>query len=141
MAKFTRSTALAHRQPIVVHMPRRSGVRSIARRAAPHVRRGARAIGRAAGRSLPISGIAIGAALVGVLDGKKYLDKLPKIMGSSAATLAIAGYVATKFFKNPHVRMAGYAAIAVGVFDIARVKSGGVSGFDDDGGAGHGGGL
>ena len=141
MAKFTRSTALAHRSPIVVHMPRRSRARAFARRAAPHLRRAGGALKRSGARSLPVVGLALGAAAVGFVDGKKYLDKLPKIGGSTAATLAIAGYIATRFFRNQNIRMAGYAAIAVGVYDIARVKSGGVSGFDDDGGAGPGGGL
>ncbi len=142
MAKFTSSTALAHRPSIVVQMPRRSGrVRGLARRAAPHVRRGARALGRGGKRSLPAMGIIIGGLVVGYLDGKKMLDKLPKIGGSSAVTLGLIGFAATRFIKNPNVRMAGMAAMAAAAFDFGRVKGGGVSGFDDDGGAGPNGGL
>lgn len=140
MAKFT-STALAHRPQFVVHMPKRSRARALVRRAAPHVRRGARAVGRGAKRSLPLMGIVIGGLAVGYLDGKKYLDKLPKIGGSSVFTLALAGYAATRFSKNPHIRMAGMAALAAAAFDFGKVKGGGVSGFEDDGGAGPGGGL
>lgn len=138
MAKFTSSTALAHRAPIVVHMPRRSRARAFARRAAPHVRR----FGSAGKRSLPLIGLAIGGLAVGYADGKKLLDKLPKLGGSSAATLGVAGWALTKFFKNPNIRMAGYAAIAVAAFDFGRVHGGGTSGFpEQDGGAGPGGGF
>lgn len=136
MAKFTSSTALAHRPSIVVHMPKRSRARNLVRRAAPHVRR----VGRAAGRSVPLMGLALGGLAVGYLDGKKFLDKLPKLGGSSVVTLGVAGWALTKFSKNQHLRMAGYAAIAVAAFDFGRVHGGGTSGFDD-GGAGPGGGF
>ena len=55
-------------------------------------------------------------------------------------TLGIAGYAATRFFKNPSVRQAGLAALAAACFDFGKVQAGGTSGFEDgmqgDGGGG-----
>ena len=89
----------------------------------------------------PAMGLAVGAAAVGYLEAKGTLNKLPAIGGSRALTLAIAGYAATRFVRNPTVRMMGLAAIAAGAFDFGRVHGGGVSGFDGDSGAGPGGGF
>ena len=86
-------------------------------------------------------GLAVGAAAVGYLEAKGMLKKLPAIGGSQALTLAVAGYAATRFIRNPTIRMMGLAAIAAGAFDFGRVHGGGVSGFDGDSGAGPGGGF
>lgn len=86
-------------------------------------------------------GIAVGAAAVGYLEAKGMFKKLPTIGGSQALTIALVGYAATRFVRNPTIRMAGLAAVAAGAFDFGRVHGGGVSGFGDEGGAGHGGGF
>lgn len=114
--------ALAFARPSIVVMPPRRGrvrrafgrARSVARRAAPHAR-----------RSLPTVGIALGGAVVGYLQGSGKLDSLPEIGGSKMVTLGLAGYAATRFVRNPHVRAAGLAALAAAAFDFGRVQGGG----------------
>lgn len=132
-------TALAHRPQIVVALPPRRGrVRRAARRAGAVVVRAARRAAPHAKRSLPTVGVTLGAAVVGWLDAKGYLDKLPQIGGSKTITLMLAGYAATRFIKNRHVRDAGLAALAAGAFDFGRVQGGGTSGFADVADAGGG---
>ena len=129
MAKF-----LA-RRPQVIVMKAPSRARRFARRAAPHVRR----VGRHAVRSLPTVGIAVGALAVGYAQGKGMLDKLPQIGGSKVITLGLAGYLATRFVRNPMIKQAGLAALAAAAFDLGRTQATGTSGLDDtfgDGGAG-----
>lgn len=76
-------------------------------------------------------GVAVGALVVGYAQGKGFLDRLPQIGGSKVLTLGLAGYAATRFFKNPSVRQAGLAALAAACFDFGRVQAGGTSGFED----------
>jgi hypothetical protein len=142
MAKFFRrrstSTALAPRV-VVVRSPGRA--RRLARRAAPHIARHGRRIGRGAVKALPTTSIALAGLVVGYIQAKGYLDKLPQIGGSKVFTLGIAGYLATRFVKNPHVRTAGVAALAAAAVDFGRVQGGGTSGIeevDGDGGGGSG---
>lgn len=127
MAK-SRSLAFAPR-PIIVAMPRRSGrVRRAAGRAVRHFRRGG-----AGRRALPTVGIALGGAVAGYLQGSGKLDFLPEIGGSKMVTLGLAGYAATRFVRNPHVRAAGLAALAAAAFDFGRVQGGGGTHGDADG--------
>jgi hypothetical protein len=79
-------------------------------------------------------GMALGGAVVGYLNQKGYLDKLPKIGGSRMMTLGLAGYAATRFIRQPQIRMAGLAAMVVAAADWGRVQGGGVSGLDDSAG-------
>jgi hypothetical protein len=138
MAKFTSSTALAHRSPIVVHMPtRRRRAGAVAKRAGRAVRH----VARRAAPSLPLFGTLAAAAALGYLEAQKKLSFVPTVLNSRAATFGLIGFGATRLIKNPTVRMVGIAAAICGAFDIGRVKGGGVSGFDDDGGAGRDGGL
>lgn len=101
------------------------------------VRRFARIKGRRfAGRAkahVPTLGIALGAAVVGFAEGKGYLDKLPSIAGSRAVSLGLAGYVASRYASNPHVKAAGVAALAAAAFDIGKSRAGVASGLDDGG--------
>jgi hypothetical protein len=83
--------------------------------------------------------VALGALVVGYLQGKGFLDKLPQIGGSKVITLGVAGYAATRFMKNPHLRNAGLAALAAAAFDFGRVQGGATSGFDDGTGDAGGG--
>jgi len=69
--------------------------------------------------------LAIGGLIVGALDGRGILNKIPTIGGSRAVTLAIAGYAATRFIKNPFVRNAGLAAMAAAAYDYGKVHLGG----------------
>lgn len=111
------------------------------RRAAPHVARIGRRAGRGAVKAIPSVSIALAGAAVGYIQGKGYLDKLPQIGGSKVITLGLAGYLATRFSKNPHLRTAGIAALAAAAVDFGRVQAGGTSGFEDvegDGGGGDG---
>lgn len=135
MAK--RSTALAHRPNIIVMSPPRRGGQ--ARRVVRAVGRGVRRGARAGARTLPTTGVAIGALIVGYLQGKGFLEKLPQIGGSRVLTLGIAGYAVTRFVKNPSIRQAGLAALAAAAFDFGRVQGGGTSGFDDVNGDAGGG--
>lgn len=98
---------------------------------------------RAAGHArahVPALGIALGAAVVGFAEGKGYLDRLPSIAGSRAVSLGVAGYVASRFVRNPHVKAAGVAAMAAAAFDLGKSRAGGTSGLED-GGSGQGGGF
>lgn len=79
-------------------------------------------------------GLGLAGAAVGYAQAKGYLDKLPTIGGSRALTIALAGYAATRFSTNAHIRMAGLAAIVAGGFDWGRVQGGGTSGLDDTAG-------
>lgn len=117
MAKFTRAVS----RPIIVNMPRRRG------RVARYVRRGAASFrkGGRARRSLPTVGIALGGAVVGYLQGSGRLDFLPEIGGSRMVTLGLAGYAATRFSRNQHIRAAGLAALASAAFDFGRAQGGG----------------
>lgn len=125
MAKFTRALS---RPPVIIAMPRPRGrIRRAYSRAAPHVRRA----GRAGRRALPTVGLALGGAVVGYLQGSGKLDFLPEIGGSKMVTLGLAGYAATRFSRNAHVRGAGMAALAAAAFDFGRVQGGGTSGEDD----------
>lgn len=65
--------------------------------------------------------LAIGGLLVGWLDAKGYLQKIPTIGNSRALTLGIAGYAATRFIKHPMVQNAGLAALAAAAFDFGKV--------------------
>jgi hypothetical protein len=123
MAKFSRSLAVS--RPIIVQMPRRAGrLRRAGSRAVRVIRRG----GSAARRSLPTVGIALGGAVVGYLQGSGRLDFLPEVGGSRMVTLGLAGYAATRFVRNPHVRAAGLACLAASAFDFGRVQGGGTHG-------------
>jgi hypothetical protein len=66
-------------------------------------------------------GIALGGLIVGFMDARGLFNRLPAIGGSRALTLGLAGYAATRFIKNPTVRMAGIAAIAAAAFDFGKV--------------------
>jgi hypothetical protein len=131
---MAKSTALA--RPIVIAMPRRGRARRAARAIRHYGGRAVRRVGRAGARHLPATGIAIAAAAVGWAESKGYLDKLPTIGGSRAFTIALAGYAATRWSRNAHVRMAGMAAIAAGAFDWGKVQGGGTSGLDEASGGG-----
>jgi hypothetical protein len=129
-------------RPIIVSLPRRRGR---IRRAGARVVRAARRGGHHAKRALPTVGVGLGALVVGYMSGKGFLDRLPQIGGSRVITLGVAGWAATRFFKNPSVRQAGLAALASALFDFGKVQAGGTSGFEDgmsgDAGAGPGGGA
>jgi hypothetical protein len=129
--RFASSTALA--RPVIVQVPSRapSRARRVARRAAAGVRHVARRGAHHGKKALPTMSIAIGGAVVGYLQGKGYLDKLPQIGGSKVITLGLAGWAATRFVKNPWVRTAGVAALAAAAVDFGRVQGGGTSGFED----------
>lgn len=91
------------------------------------VRRG----GRAAARSLPTVGIALGGGVAGYLVGSGRLDFLPEIGGSRMVTLGLVGYAATRFSRNHHIRTAGIAALAAAAFDFGRAQGGGTHGDDN----------
>lgn len=137
MAKHRSLAVRSAPNVIVMSPPRRGGkVRRAASHVGRHVRRHGKSVARAGAHAVPI---ALAGAVVGWLDGKGYLDKLPVIGGSKAVTLGIAGYAATRFVRNQHVRNAGLATLAAAAFDFGRQHGGGVSGFDGvagDGGAG-----
>lgn len=140
MAKSTALSRFAPR-PIIVNVPRRSGGR--VRRAFHVARRGARAVGRHARRSLPTVSVAIGGLVVGYADGRGMLNALPAIGGSRMNTLAILGYAATRFTRNASLRAAGLAMLGAATYAIgaAQGASSKPAAQGDDGGAGPGGGM
>lgn len=140
------TTALATRPNVVVvrsggSTPRRrssgGGTRTVVVRAA---RRGGRG---ALKHGLPMTGLAMGGAIVGYLQSSGHLDFLPDLGGSKMLALGAAGYLATRMTHNKYVREAGAAAVAVAAFEFGRehgsgAKKGGVHGW---GGVGSGGGV
>jgi CHASE2 domain-containing sensor protein len=68
--------------------------------------------------------LAIGGLIVGALDGRGLLNKIPTIGGSRAMTLGIAGYLVTRFVKHPMARNAGLAALAAAAYDYGKVHLG-----------------
>jgi hypothetical protein len=134
---MAKSSALTRFQPrpIIVQMPRRSGrLRRAGARVVHVARRGGRGLARAGRRALPTVSVGVGALVVGYIDGKGMLDKLPAIGGSRMVTIGIAGYLATRFVRHPSVRAAGLAALAAAAYDYGRKQagSGGTSGWGDD---------
>jgi hypothetical protein len=95
------------------------------KRASGALRRAGGVARRAAPAHAPALALAIGGLVVGALDGRGFLNKIPTIGGSRAVTLAIAGYAATRFIKNPFVRNAGLAAMAAAAFDYGKAHLGG----------------
>jgi len=140
------TTALATRPNVVVVRSgggggrrRSGGTRTVV------VRRAARRIGRGAARhGLPMTGLALGGALVGYAQSSGWFDALPELGGSKMLALGVAGYLATRMTHNKYVREAGAAAVAVAAFEFGREhgggggKKGGVHGW---GGIGSGGGV
>jgi len=115
---------------IVVQPSRR---RSVSRRRASRIARrvARRAGGAARSAALPTAILASSAAL-GWAQAKGHLNKLPKIAGSRAATIAIAGYAATRFTRNPMLRQLGQSAMIVAAFDIGAKFGGGKSQLEGD---------
>lgn len=133
MAKRALALASASR-PVIINVPSRKGGGRI-RRAASRVGAVARRAGRSrvARAAVPVTGIALGGALVGYVQSKGMLDKLPTIGGSKMLTLGLAGYAVTRFSKNQTIRTAGLAALAVAAFDFGAKQGGGggVKGLED----------
>lgn len=108
--------------PVVVMAPHRGKVSHRAARSVGRAARRGGALARRAARSqLPVMGIALGGAIVGLADARGLFNKLPAIGGSRAVTLGLVGYAATRFIKNPTIRLAGIAAIACAAFDFGKV--------------------
>lgn len=134
------TTALATRPNVVVvrsggSTPRRrsGGTRTVVVRAA---RRGGRG---ALKHGLPMTGLAMGGAIVGYLQSSGHLDFLPDFGGSKMLALGAAGYLATRMTHNKYVREAGAAAVAVAAFEFGRehgsggARKGGVHGWGGGG--------
>jgi hypothetical protein len=98
------------------------------KRAGGALRAVGRGVRKTAPQHTPAIALAIGGLVVGALDGRGFLQKIPTIGGSRAVTLAIAGYVATRFVKNNFVRNAGLAAMAAAAFDYGKVHLGSAGG-------------
>jgi CHASE2 domain-containing sensor protein len=96
------------------------------------MRKRAGAVARKVGRGVvrhgkehtPAVSLAIGGLIVGALDGRGLLNKIPTIGGSRAMTLGIAGYLVTRFVKHPMARNAGLAALAAAAYDYGKVHLG-----------------
>lgn len=122
MAKHPFGSVIAVRRPAPIMMPRPR--RYFAKRAGRAIARGARRAAPHAKRHVPAMSLAIGGLLVGWMDAKGYLNKIPTIGNSRALTLGIAGYAATRFFpKYPMVQNAGLAALAAAAFDFGKVHA------------------
>lgn len=122
------STALATRPQLVVIRGGSGGGGK--RRKSGRVRtvmvRGARRVGRGAARhGLPMTGLALGGAMVGYAQAAGWLDSLPALGGSKTLAMGVAGYLATRMTSNRYVREAGAAAVAVAAFEFGREHGGG----------------
>lgn len=117
------STALATRPQLVVIRGGGGGTKrrrsSGARRAVVirHARRGGKAALR---HGLPMTGLALGGAIVGYAQAAGWLDSLPALGGSKTLAMGVAGYLATRMTHNKYVREAGAAAVAVAAFEFGR---------------------
>ena len=140
------TTALATRPNVVVV---RSGGGGGRRRRSAAMRtvvvRGGRRAGRAALRhGLPMTGLALGGAMVGYAQASGWLDSLPELGGSKMLALGVAGYFATRMTHNKYIREAGAAAVAVAAFEFGREHGGGghrKASTQGWGGVGSGGGV
>jgi hypothetical protein len=115
------TTALATRPNVVVV---RSGGGGGKRRRGPSravvvrtVKRGGRA---AVKHGLPMTGLALGGAIVGYAQAAGWLDSLPELGGSKTLAMGAAGYLATRMTHNKYVREMGAAAVAVAAFEFGR---------------------
>lgn len=122
-----------HTAPRVIVMapPRRGGRIRRAGARAGHI---ARRVGRRARPALAPTALILAAAGLGYAKQKGMLDKLPTVGGSKVLSLGIAGYIATRFVRNPTVRNIGTAAMLVAAFDFGRVQGGGTAGEEGDDG-------
>jgi hypothetical protein len=122
------TTALATRPNVVVVRSGGGGRRRSSGRARTVVVR-ARRVGRAAARhGLPMTGLALGGAVVGYAQASGWLDSLPELGGSKMLALGVAGYFATRMTHNKYIREAGAAAVAVAAFEFGREHGGGGGG-------------
>ncbi len=140
-----RTTALATR-PNVVVVKSGGGGGSRRRRSSSGTRtvvvRAARRGGRGALRhGLPMTGLAMGGAIIGYLQASGHLDFLPELGGSKMLAMGAAGYLATRMTHNKYVREAGAAAVAVAAFEFGREHGGGGAKKPGVHGWGAGGGL
>lgn len=128
------TTALATRPSVVVV---RSGGRRRSHRGPSRVvvsRRGrARTVG---GHALHATGLGVGGALLGYLQGGGHLDFVPAIMGSKTLGMGLLGYAATRMTKNKYLREAGAAAVAVAGFEFGREHGASKPAVHGHGGAG-----
>jgi hypothetical protein len=75
-------------------------------------------------------GIGLGGAAVGYAQARGLFDRLPAIAGSRMVTLGAVGFALNRYVKNPHVKLAGLAALAIAASDFGRRQGGAVSGDD-----------
>lgn len=134
------TTALATRPNVVVvrsggggRRRSRSGTRTVVVRGGGRGRRMARAAG---GHALHATGLGVGGAVLGYLQGAGHLDFVPAVMGSKTLGMGLLGFIATRMTKNKYVRDAGVAAVAVAGFEFGREHGAGGGGGRPA--AGHG---
>jgi hypothetical protein len=133
MAKHSRALTRFAPAPRVIVMapPRRAGrIRRAGARVVHHARRAGRHVTK---QHVASTAIIMSAAALGYAKQKGMLDQLPVIGGSKVLTLGLAGYVVTRFSKNPTVRNLGAAAMIAAAFDFGRVQGGGVAGEGEEG--------
>ena len=110
--------ALAVRPSVVVvgggGGKRRGGRR---RAAARFVRRRGASVAK---HGLHATGLGVGGAMLGYLQGAGHLDWVPSVMGSKTIGMGLVGFAATRMVKNKYVREAGAAAVAVAGFEFGR---------------------
>jgi len=87
------------------------------RRVVRIARRWAKSVGK---HGLHATGLGVGGALLGYLQGGGHLDWVPSVMGSKTIGMGLVGFAATRFVKNKYVREAGAAAVAVAGFEFGR---------------------
>lgn len=127
------TTALATRPSVVVVRSGGGGRRRRRSGGGPRfvaVRRRGRAVG---GHALHATGLGVGGALLGYLQGAGHLDWVPSIMGSKTIGMGILGFAATRMVKNKYVREAGAAAVAVAGFEFGREHGSGGGGASTHG--------
>jgi len=78
----------------------------------------------AAKHGLHATGLGVGGALLGYMQGAGHLDWVPAIMGSKTIGMGLLGFAATRMVKNKYVREAGAAAVAVAGFEFGREHGG-----------------
>lgn len=121
---MAKSKALALRSAptvIALQAPRRRSVRALVRRARPHAKRAAKAVGGALWQQKTTIASVVGAGVVGYLEGAGHLDFIPDLVPGADAvgripTIAIATYAAGALAKSPKLKHAGVGLAAAAAF-------------------------
>ena len=128
--KRSQSLALRNAPTMVMMAPRatrRARAGALVRRAKPHAKRAAHAVGGALWKQKTTLASVAGAGVVGYLEGAGHLDFIPDLVPGADAvgripTIAIATYVIGHVTKSPKLKHAGVGLAAAAAFGFGLDK-------------------